>query len=94
MIEKAKISKAQPMKHDRFVDLLRYTGISRSYKRQNITTYHIPISKTEKLWKLLESLDINSHLQWTMAEDFEYQFDRQHDEVIVRAKSLDPNRLY
>lgn len=83
-----------PVKHDKFVDILRNTGIMRSYKRQNITTYHISIDKSEGLWQRMERLQAKVQEDWVQAEDFVYQVERHVGEVVIRTKSLDPAKLY
>jgi hypothetical protein len=83
-----------PVKHDKFVDILRNTGIMRSYKRKNITTYHISIDKSEGLWQRMERLQAKVQEDWVQAEDFVYQVEKHAGEVVIRTKSLDPARLY
>jgi hypothetical protein len=83
-----------PVKHDKFVDILRNTGIMRSYKRQNITTYHISIDKSEGLWQRMERLQAKVQEDWVQAEDFVYQVEKHVGEVVIRTKSLDPAKLY
>jgi len=75
------------MKHDKFADYLRNVGVNRSYKRKNITTYHIAKSKSERMQKKFGEL-LSGADQWKHEEDFRFMIVTTKEEIIVTVSSL------